>query len=667
MAKKSESQSRIAELEAAQAGFERARGVLEKAEWEKKTILNRLPEIVTYQDKEHRVLWTNRAGYESVGASQEDEELVGRYCYAIWAQSDERCADCPVARAMETGQPEEVEKTTPDGRMWFIRGYPVMDENGEIIGGIEVTQEVTVQKQSDQALRMTRASVERAPDSFFWFDADAHFTDVTERTCEVLGYTRQELLDMTVFDVDPDFPPEAWPGLQEQIKQTGAVTLESRHRTKDGRVFPVNVTVSHLDFGDVERYFSIAQDITERKLAQETLRKNEERLELAMKASNAGVWEFWPQDDKAFFDERWFTMLGYEPGELEHSYATWRSLLHPDDVASIERVVFAAVEKGSEFVLDIRMRAKNGEWHWIHDIGQTVEWTEEGAAKRMIGTHTDITEQKQAEQALRTTRASVDQARDAFYWFDEEAHFIDVNETTLEMLGYTREEILALSVFDVDPTFPREAWPPLKEQLKEKGSLAFEGVNQTKDGVIIPVDVVVSYLQFGEREIYFSIARDITEQKRAQEEREQLQQEIIEAQQQALKELSTPVIPIIDAPGGGGGVIVMPLIGSIDTMRARDITRRLLAGIRQHRAKVVILDVTGVPVVDSGVANHLNKTVQAARLKGARTIVTGISDAVAETIVDLGIDWSGIETLADLQTGLIVALKSIGVGLRRVE
>ena len=100
----------------------------------------------------------------------------------------------------------------------------------------------------------------------------------------------------------------------------------------------------------------------------------------------------------------------------------------------------------------------------------------------------------------------------------------------------------------------------------------------------------------------------------------------------------------------------MPLIGSIDTMRARDITRGLLAGIRHHRARVVILDITGVPIVDSGVANHLNKTIRAARLKGAQTIITGISDAVAETIVDLGIDWSDIETLSDLQTGLRAAL-----------
>ncbi len=140
-------------------------------------------------------------------------------------------------------------------------------------------------------------------------------------------------------------------------------------------------------------------------------------------------------------------------------------------------------------------------------------------------------------------------------------------------------------------------------------------------------------------------------------EHERLQQEIIETQKQAIQELSTPVIPIMER------IIVMPLVGSIDTMRARDITRSLLAGIRENRAKVVILDITGVSVVDSGVANHLNKTIQAARLKGARTIVTGISDAVAETIVDLGIDWSGLETLSDLQTGLIIALNSLGVKL----
>jgi DNA-binding LacI/PurR family transcriptional regulator/anti-anti-sigma regulatory factor len=153
---------------------------------------------------------------------------------------------------------------------------------------------------------------------------------------------------------------------------------------------------------------------------------------------------------------------------------------------------------------------------------------------------------------------------------------------------------------------------------------------------------------------YAEVERQVQE-RTAELEREQaeslrLQQEVIEAQQRAIQELSTPIIPILE------GVIVMPLIGSIDTLRARDVTRSLLAGIREHRARVVILDITGVPIVDSGVAAYLNKTIQAARLKGARTIVTGISDAVTETVVDLGIDWSGIETLSDLRTGLRAAM-----------
>jgi anti-anti-sigma regulatory factor/HAMP domain-containing protein len=166
-------------------------------------------------------------------------------------------------------------------------------------------------------------------------------------------------------------------------------------------------------------------------------------------------------------------------------------------------------------------------------------------------------------------------------------------------------------------------------------------------------------LQRAYQEVEIQVQERTAELQRETGERERLQQEIIAAQKQALRELSTPIIPVMDR------IIVMPLIGNVDSARARDITRSLLAGIREHRAKVVILDITGVPLVDSGVASHLNKTIHAARLKGARTIVSGISDAVAETIVDLGIDWNSIETVSDLQTGLVGALDSLGIKLTR--
>ncbi len=185
--------------------------------------------------------------------------------------------------------------------------------------------------------------------------------------------------------------------------------------------------------------------------------------------------------------------------------------------------------------------------------------------------------------------------------------------------------------------------------------------SMTRDGKPIDIKVDWNYKRDEQGDVigFISITTDITEQKRAEQERERLQQQIIEAQKVAIQELSTPIIPIMDR------IIVMPLVGSIDTTRARDIMRALLAGISEYRAKMVIVDITGVPIVDTGVASHLDKAIQAARLKGAQTIVTGISDAVAEAIVDLGIDWSGFETLSDLQTGLITALNSLGIKLSR--
>lgn len=121
---------------------------------------------------------------------------------------------------------------------------------------------------------------------------------------------------------------------------------------------------------------------------------------------------------------------------------------------------------------------------------------------------------------------------------------------------------------------------------------------------------------------------------------------VIQHQQEAIKELSTPVLPLRP------GLILLPVIGVIDTTRARQLTEQLLEGIRIHRAKVVVMDLTGVPVVDSAVANHLLQTIRAARLLGAHSVVTGISTANAQILTRIGVDLSGLITTSDLQGGI---------------
>jgi rsbT co-antagonist protein RsbR len=134
---------------------------------------------------------------------------------------------------------------------------------------------------------------------------------------------------------------------------------------------------------------------------------------------------------------------------------------------------------------------------------------------------------------------------------------------------------------------------------------------------------------------------------------------IISQQQTAIAELSTPVLQIRER------LLLMPLVGLLDTQRARLMTEQLLQAIRQHRAKAVVIDITGVAAVDSKVANHLFQTVAAARLMGAMSVVTGLSAGVAQALVALGIDVEKLNTAGDLQGGLEEAERMLGYSTRR--
>src|SRR3982751_4979846 len=141
----------------------------------------------------------------------------------------------------------------------------------------------------------------------------------------------------------------------------------------------------------------------------------------------------------------------------------------------------------------------------------------------------------------------------------------------------------------------------------------------------------------------------------------QERERVIRAQQEAIRELSTPVLQVRER------LLILPIIGVLDDARARQLTEQLLKGIRAHRAKVVVIDITGVPDVDEGVANSLVQTVDASKLMGASVIITGLSSEIAETLVTIGVDLSKMDTVGDLQGGLEVAERLLGYQVIRSE
>ncbi len=139
------------------------------------------------------------------------------------------------------------------------------------------------------------------------------------------------------------------------------------------------------------------------------MRSSEERLSLALAATNSGIWEYYPQTRQAYYDARWFTMLGYEPGSLPPEYRSWTDLLHPDDRARVEQIVHDHFVAGDDYTQEFRMRCRDGQWRWISSSGKIVERDSTGRALRVVGTHVDISERKRTQAELEQAYQGLEQ------------------------------------------------------------------------------------------------------------------------------------------------------------------------------------------------------------------------------------------------------------------
>jgi len=141
---------------------EEARAQLQAAEKEKGLILASVRELVIYHAPDMRILWANRAAGESLGMSA--DELVGKLCFRLWRRRQSVCPECPVAEAMRTGRPCHDEVQSPDGRTWFISGYPVANDQGEVLGAVEITRDITAQRKAEEAARASEEKFRKAFD-----------------------------------------------------------------------------------------------------------------------------------------------------------------------------------------------------------------------------------------------------------------------------------------------------------------------------------------------------------------------------------------------------------------------------------------------------------------------------------------------------------------------
>ncbi|MFL5801548.1 MAG: PAS domain S-box protein [Roseiflexaceae bacterium] len=238
-------------------------------------------------------------------------------------------------------------------------------------------------------------------------------------------------------------------------------------------------------------------------------------------------------------------------------------------------------------------------------------------------------------------QAVVDNAVDGILTIDEHGVVHSFNPAAARIFGCSADVAIGQGIAALIPK-------PYDREYQVVG-VGREVVGRRADGAVFSLDLAIGEMRLGQERTFIAIVHDLTERKRAEAERVRFQEQIIKAQAATLAELSTPLIPISDA------VLVMPLIGAIDSQRAQQVLQALLQGIERSRARVAILDITGVPVVDTQVAGTLIAAARGVRLLGAQIVLTGIRPEVAQTLVGLGVDLDEIVACGSLQSGIAYA------------
>ena len=255
-----------------------------------------------------------------------------------------------------------------------------------------------------------------------------------------------------------------------------------------------------------------------RQKAEDALRHSEERYQLAMDAASDGLWDWDVPRDFMFRSPRYLAILGYQPGELLHTISAWRQMLHPQDRAMAVQFwehQLACSDHSFQFVY--RMRCKDGSYVTVRSKGKVVFRDEQGKPMRVIGTMIDITHQIERERELSMARFSLDSAGDHIHWFRRDGYHKYVNESACKALGYSHEELMTLSIMDINPAITQSSWSKLWEQLKHRKAMTYETLRKTADGSVFPVEVTATYMEYEGDGYLFASGRDITDRKQTEE------------------------------------------------------------------------------------------------------------------------------------------------------
>jgi PAS domain S-box-containing protein len=370
-----------------------------------------------------------------------------------------------------------------------------------------------------------RCLVDYAAEAFFVGQAQGRIIDANRTACRELGYTRDELLALSAWDVVEEFTPAGFAALFEELRAAGPRTKTVSHRRKDGTTYPVEGRVCVVELQGQQVLFVLTRDVSERQREAAALRESEDKFRKIFNHSNDGGFLLDPARGAILdVNPSACRLLGYTREEL---LALHISDVHPDEMPRLAAFTEAVLAEGTGWTDALTWLTKGGEKLPAEFSASVV--TLEGQPRIMVWVR-EISARKKAEAALRESeerfRLLVEHAADAFYVMEQDGRIVDVNERACEATGYTRQELLSMPVWDVSVALPPDRFADLWKQAGARGSVTASSIHRRKDGTTFPVEGHGCLVAARGRQYLLGLVRDVSERVRAEQERRRLEERL---------------------------------------------------------------------------------------------------------------------------------------------